>query len=214
MTEFIETLPDGACSNTLILAHGSGQSADSPFMTEFAESVTGDGSATRVLRFNFPYMLKIQEEGKMRPPDRAPVLEQSYREAVQQVRNSSPAGQPIFIGGKSLGGRIATMIATGLEVDGVVCLGYPFHPPGKPDRLRTDHFTDLSCPVLVCQGQRDSFGNASEVDGYNLPANFEICWIKDGDHSFKPRKSSGVSQNDNIDRAARATRKFLSNHGN
>jgi predicted alpha/beta-hydrolase family hydrolase len=101
------------------------------------------------------------------------------------------------IGGKSLGGRIASMLADETGVAGLVCLGYPFHPPGKPDRLRTEHLRTLHTPALILQGTRDPFGSPDEVSGYALSTSIRVHWLVDGDHSFKPRKSSGRTEQDN-----------------
>ncbi|KAA3619204.1 MAG: alpha/beta hydrolase [Proteobacteria bacterium] len=191
---------------TLILAHGSGQPMDSPFMTSIAGRVAGSAFPIEVVRFNFPYMQRAVAEGRRRPPDRAALLESAWREAITALRLRS---ENLFIGGKSLGGRFASMVADEAGVDGVICFGYPFHPPGKPDRLRTAHLEEIGTPVLILQGERDPFGGAAEVPGYTLSARVTVVWMPDGDHGFKPRKSSGVSLEDNLDAAARAAVAFI-----
>ncbi|MFT5110919.1 MAG: putative alpha/beta-hydrolase family hydrolase [Parasphingorhabdus sp.] len=189
---------------TLILAHSAGQPANSVFMENITKLLTASSvqPAIRVVRFNFPYMEQAVKEGKNRPPSRAPSLLESWREVIKTARQMLQPGEQLFIGGKSMGGRMATMVAVESKVDGVVCLGYPFHPPGKPEKLRTEHLEELNLPVLICQGERDPFGNLSEIDNYSLPEHFSFCWLGDGDHSFKPRKSSGFTLDQNLARAS------------
>lgn len=191
---------------TLILAHGSGQPMDSPFMSAIAGLISTGAFPVEVARFNFPYMRRALDEGRTRPPDRAAILEAAWRESVDALRGR---GERLFIGGKSLGGRYATMVADDADVDGVVCLGYPFHPPGKPDRLRTAHLENIKTPVLIVQGDRDPFGNAAEVARYSLSRNVSLRWLPDGDHGFKPRKSSGVTLEENLQTAADAVVRFI-----
>ncbi len=117
----------------------------------------------------------------------------------------------LVIGGKSLGGRIASMVADEAGVRGLVCLGYPFHPPGKPEQLRTEHLQMLRTPALIVQGTRDALGSREEVAGYRLSPSIRIAWIEEGDHSFKPRKSSGRTEAQNLSEAIARVREFLSN---
>jgi predicted alpha/beta-hydrolase family hydrolase len=176
---------------------------DSEFMNAIAERM-GD-AGVEVVRFEFDYMAKRREDGTRRPPDRVPKLVARFEDVIAE------AGPPseLVIGGKSMGGRIASMIADQAGVAGLLCLGYPFHPPGKPERLRTDHLEGLEAPALIVQGTRDPFGNRTEVPGYSLSASIELAWIEDGDHSFKPRKKSGRSLAQNLDEAARAALAFI-----
>ena len=141
----------------------------------------------RVIRFEFPYMA-ARREGRRPPPDRAPVLEAAYRDVVEAHRHTR-----LFIGGKSMGGRIASHIASD-AVRGVFCLGYPFHPVGQPDKLRVDTLQTLEVPALVVQGTRDGFGSADEVPRYKLKRHIKVVWLEDGDHSFLPRKASGHTE--------------------
>jgi hypothetical protein len=205
----IELLKEGPTDAPcrLILAHGAGQDMDSPFMQDIARRIATGG--IQVIRFNFPYMLKRLEDGRQRPPDRQPVLLEQWRLAIDQVRTEH-AG-PLFIGGKSLGGRMASLLADEQQAAGLVCLGYPFHPPGRPERLRTAHLAELQTPTLICQGERDSFGNRHEVAGYRLSAKIRIHWLSDGDHGFKPRQASGLDLEDNLAAAASAVLEFV--HG-
>ena len=186
---------------TIVLAHGAGIGSDSPFMTDFADGLGQRG--LQVVRFDFPYMIKQRETGRRRPPDREPVL----RECWQSVINSVSA-ERLIIGGKSLGGRIASLIADSSNADGLVCLGYPFHPPGKPERLRTAHLATLQTPTLICQGSRDPFGTTEEVPHYSMSDAIQIHWLDDGDHSFKPRRASGRTLAQNCDEAMDAVAAF------
>jgi len=180
---------------TLVLAHGAGAPMDSPFMTIVAEGVAAAG--WRVVRFEFPYMAIRRETGKKKPPDRAPVLLETWQTVINDLGADIGAGR-LVIGGKSMGGRIASLVADDAGVRGLVCLGYPFHPPGKPEKLRTEHLAALATPTLILQGERDTFGRADEVPGYDLSASIAVGWLPDGDHSFKPRKASGYTEDGNL----------------
>lgn len=177
---------------TLILAHGAGAPADTPFMNTIARGVARSG--VRVVRFEFPYMTARRIDGKRRAPDREPVLIESWRGAVEKLRGPGT----LVIGGKSLGGRIASMIADEIGASGLVCLGYPFHPPRNQSRTRVKHLENLRTPTLILQGTRDSFGSETEVASYHLSPKIQIAWIEDGDHSFKPRASSRRTEADNL----------------
>lgn len=201
MVELLRTgLPS---SPRLLLTHGAGAPMDSPFMNAIVEEVAAAG--IEVIRFEFEYMAKRREDGKRRGPDRAAKLIDCFREALDLV---GPPGE-VVIAGKSMGGRIATMIADEVSVAGVVCLGYPFHPPGKPERLRTAHLETLTTPTLVVQGTRDRFGTEEEVATYSLSPSIELAWMQDGDHSFKPRKKSGRTVVQNVEAAAAAAVGFI-----
>lgn len=195
MSEVIWNRPERAVA-TLVLAHGAGAPMDSDFMNDMAALLAERGIAA--MRFEFPYMQKRRATGRKSPPDRPPKLLASFREALEM------AGEPgkLFIGGKSLGGRMASMLATEVPVRGVVCLGYPFHPPGKPERTRLEHLPEMKAPMLICQGERDPFGTPSEVGAWELPQGIELYWLADGDHGLKPRKRSGVTLEENLERAA------------
>ncbi len=192
---------------TLLLAHGAGAGMETPFMAAMAAGVAAAGF--RVARFEFPYMRRRRQTGKRGAPDRRPVLEQAFRDAV------AAAGDParVVVGGKSMGGRIASYVADAAGVRGLVCLGYPFHPPGRPEVLRTSHLRDLRTPTLVLQGTRDPFGRPEEVARYELAPSIRVVWIEDGDHSFKPRKSSGRTAAGNLEEAVTAVTQFLASLG-
>ena len=183
---------------TLLFAHGAGAAMDSQFMAAIAGGLAAKG--WRVVRFEFPYMARMRETGRRQGPDRLPLLQEAFREQVRVERASWPQ-RPLFIGGKSLGGRVASLLidqlAASSGVQGCLCFGYPFHPPGKPLSLRTEHLAELQSPTLILQGERDPFGKRQEVESYVLSAQVQLQWIPSGDHSFKPTKSSGLSEADN-----------------
>lgn len=188
--------------NTVILAHGAGAPMDSEFMERLATLLAA--TTIRVVRFEFPYMAERRRTGKKKPPNSPKMLMSCWQEVVAAV------GKPdqLVIGGKSMGGRIASMVADELGVRGLLCLGYPFHPPGNPDKLRTEHLANLETKTLIVQGERDSFGKRDEVEGYQLSAKIRVVWMPDGDHSLKPRKSSGHTEEENLQAAAAAIAAF------
>ena len=187
----------------LALAHGAGAPMDSTFMNAFARGLGEKG--LRVVRFEFPYMRSRRETGKSKPPDREPVL----REAWLQVIAELGGGERLVIGGKSMGGRMASLVADEAGVRGLVCLGYPFHPVGQPDRLRTAHLAALRTPTLIVQGTRDAFGTPEEVAGYELSPAIRTVWLEDGDHSWKPRASSGRTERQNLAEGVEVVAKFV-----
>ncbi len=200
--------PSGA-KTILALAHGAGAGMDSPFMHRIAEELGERGY--RVARFNFPYMAEKLRTGRGKPPDREPVLRESWLQVIESLRSQSSKRRNgrLVIGGKSMGGRIASMVADEAKVDGLICLGYPFHPVGKPTQLRTKHLETLKTPTLIVQGERDSFGTKAEVKTWKLSSAVRFAWMPDGDHSFKPRKSSGVTEEENLRKAVEAMAEFL-----
>ncbi|MBB76329.1 MAG: alpha/beta hydrolase [Planctomycetaceae bacterium] len=200
----ITVINDGPrhATHTLLLAHGAGAGMGSEFMRTVATGL-GD-SGIRVTRFEFPYMTRTTETGVRRPPDHETVL----RECWQEVIHAFPA-ETLVIGGKSLGGRIASLVADEMPVAGLVCLGYPFHPAGRPDRLRTAHLQTLRVPTLILQGERDRLGNKHEVATYALSDRIQVQWLTDGDHDLVPRKRSGRTRQHNWDQAVRMTAEFI-----
>lgn len=206
--DFLFNGPEKGAGLTLVLAHGAGAPMDSPFMTTYAETLGGQG--VRVARFEFPYMAGRRLDGKKRGPDRAPVLLETWGRVIDVL---GPADR-LVIGGKSMGGRIASMAAVeaqaaGAPVAGVICLGYPFHPPGRPEKQRVAHLKELTTPTLMVQGTRDSFGTAEDVADYDLSPSLRFLWMEDGDHDFKPRKKSGRTQPQNWDQAIAGIAEFL-----
>lgn len=182
---------------TILLAHGAGAPMDSAAMTGIATALAGVG--LRVARFEFDYMASRRRSAARKPPPRAELLKSEYLAAIDALGVRGP----LIIGGKSMGGRVASMIADELHqsgrVAGLLCLGYPFHPIGKPEQLRTEHLAGLRTPALIAQGTRDLFGTREEVSGYVLSKAIEILWLEDGDHDLKPRKAvSGFSAADHL----------------
>jgi uncharacterized protein len=188
---------------TLVLAHGAGAAMDSRFMNVVAEAI--GGAEVRVVRFEFPYMAARRTSGKRGAPDREPVLLDSWRRVIAKLGDAAK----MVIGGKSMGGRIASMVADEAGVAGLVCLGYPFHPPGNPTRTRTKHLENLRTPTLIVQGTRDSFGKPDEVANYKLSKKIRIVWIEAGDHSLKPLVRSGRTESQNIASAIEEVQGFI-----
>jgi predicted alpha/beta-hydrolase family hydrolase len=200
--EFLLDGPAGA-PLTVALAHGAGSPMDSPSLSGIARGLAARG--WHVARFEFPYMRARRTGGKRGAPDRLPVLRQAWLEAIEKLGGVDK----LVIGGKSMGGRIASMVADESGARGLVCLGYPFHPPGRPKQLRTAHLTDLKTPTLIVQGERDAFGTREDVAGYSLSPSIRIVWIEAGDHSFKPPARSGRTEAGNLEKAIAATSDFL-----
>ncbi len=210
-TEFyLETGPSDARWH-MILAHGAGAPMDSDFMRDIAELLGKQGIA--VTCFEFPYMAMRRESGRKRPPDRVPVLLDAWRGAIDHVLFHHP-DRRLVIGGKSMGGRMATLLAAQpdrpTQIEALVTLGYPFHPAGKPDRLRIDHFPLLGeMPVLMVQGTRDALGGREAVSTYLLPTKVELFWIETGNHDLKPLKSSGLTHDKALTQTAERISAFL-----
>ena len=200
---------DPQAGSTYLMAHGAGAAMDSAGMNALVAPIVSRG--IRVVRFEFGYMA-ARREGVRRPPPRAESLAGEYRDAVAAVRDAGPLGS-LLIGGKSMGGRVASLVADELGdvglIAGLVCLGYPFHPPEKPQQLRTAHLHELRVPTLICQGTRDPFGTRDEVPGYGLSSAIDLHWLEDGDHDLRPRKAiSGRSYAENLAETADAVAAF------
>lgn len=162
-----------------------------------------------VVRFEFAYMAQRRTSGRRRPPDRKEALMNEWQALVETEWSSDI---PLFIGGKSMGGRMATLWATEFpcrRVRGVVCFGYPFHPPSKPQSLRSEHLARLPVPALVVQGTRDRLGDIGLVQQLDLPAKVRLEWIPSGDHDLKPLQKSGLTQEQALHIAAEATARFV-----
>lgn len=211
MIDFLINEPTQPKGVNLILAHGAGALMDSAFMNTIAESVAADG--IRVWRFEFPYMSERRSTGKKRPPNTQKVLLESWREAIRQVGDRllqmGAADEPIVIGGKSMGGRMASLLADEVKPSGLICLGYPFHALGKPEKPRTEHLAEIATPTLILQGVRDPMGNQERVSEYSLSEMIELFWLQDGDHDLKPRVKSGVTHQDNMALASQRMVAFI-----
>ena len=201
MTEF---LFDGAekASISVALAHGAGAPMDSAFMAFFAVGLAARGY--RLVRFEFPYMAARRRDGGRRPPDRPNVLLDTWQSLIDRL-----GPERLVIGGKSLGGRMASMIADATGVRALVCLGYPFHPPGQPEKLRIAHLRTLRTPALILQGTRDPFGTRDEIVRLPLSPAIHLHFLEDGDHGFTPRAASGGSERQNWEEALAVLSRFL-----
>ena len=201
MTEFLFDGPEDA-SLTILLAHGAGAPMDSGSMNAAAKALAEAGF--RVARFEFAYMASRRGPDGPKPPPKAEKVMPEYEAAIAALA----AKTPLVIGGKSMGGRVASMVADKMlaegRIVGLLCLGYPFHPPGRPEQLRTAHLKDLKTPALIAQGTRDQFGTREEVETYALSPEISILWLEDGDHDLKPRKASGFSPADHLRTLAQA----------
>jgi predicted alpha/beta-hydrolase family hydrolase len=188
---------------------------DTPFMNVTATLLAERGIAT--LRFEFAYMAGRRSGGPRKPPPKAERLVEEYRAAVgaalaEAGKGAAEGSARLIVGGKSMGGRVASLIAGELHasgrIAGLVCLGYPFHPPGKPEQLRTAHLKDLTCPALIVQGERDPFGSRTEAEALAAVGSFapaiRFHWAGDGDHDLGPRGGSGFTRKGNLAAAADA----------
>lgn len=211
----MEVLTNGLADGPVcIFAHGAGADMRSDFITQVAEGMAARG--IRVVRFNFPYMVKRDKDGKRRPPDRAPKLLSAYEDVIKALNC------PVVLGGKSMGGRMSTMLMAEnlqrekqdqLPILGSACLGYPFHAPKKDSKDRLDHLKELTAPLLIVQGTRDPMGNQEEVMGYQeegrINAAIKLSWLEDGDHDLKPRKASGYSHQQHKESAIEQVAEFV-----
>lgn len=201
--------PDDA--PVVLLAHGAGVGYDSPFMERLAHSLNTHG--VTVVRFEFPYMQKRRLDGRKRPPDRQTVLLEHFEGLVRECRQEIGDQRTLVVGGKSMGGRMASLLAVAPgaadQIQGVACFGYPFHPPGKPDRWRTAHFSELAVPLAVFQGTRDPFGKPEELEGHGpLPPAVRLHWLEGGNHDLRPMKKQGLAEDALIDESARLAADF------
>jgi predicted alpha/beta-hydrolase family hydrolase len=205
---------DNAIAN-VIFSHGAGADMNHEFMGEMTRLLNAKGIT--VLRFNFPFMDKRIETGKRYPPDRMPKLLACYQGVIDDfLQKYSEIKLPLFIGGKSMGSRVAATLA-GFEensekISGVFCLGYPFHPTKKPEKLRLEPLFESKKPVLIVQGDRDTLGDKTEILSYNLPKHCQSIFLLDGDHSLKPRVKSGMSYQGHLLAASAAIVTFIKEH--
>lgn len=193
----------------LLITHGAGAGLDSEVLVSFRCALAEHGVQT--VGLEFAYLRQMRKQGRRRPPPRVGRLVDEVALGCDILSQASPA--PLWLGGKSMGGRVASMLASRDGAAGLVLCGYPFHPPRRPDRLRLDHWPALRCPVLVLQGTRDPFGNRDEVSGYALPDAVQVRWLEDGDHDWKPRRASGRSQAELIHEAAESAAAFMAAQG-
>ena len=202
--------PKRGADRAVLLAHGAGADMHASTLTTVADALAG--AKIPSLRFNFPY----RASGR-RAPDRAPVLEAAVREAVAELsRLTNLPADRLVLGGRSMGGRICSMVAAdgGDPADrplGLVLLGYPLHPPGNAEKLRVDHFKDLRVPALFVSGTRDAFGTPAELKRHakKIKGPVSFHWIETGDHGFKPLKSSGATVDSVLSEVARTVVDFV-----
>ena len=196
--------PEGHSRARLVLAHGAGAGQRHRVMVALADAIARQG--VEVVTFNFLYA----EQGR-RTPDRPAVLEQTWQAVVEALAADLPEHQRLVIGGKSMGGRIASMVLAAppaspgwARVSGLVLLGYPLHPPGRPGQLRTAHLPSIAAPILLVQGTRDPFGTRAEIEPAfrALPARVDFEFVEQGDHSFAVPRSTGLGASDVVDRIA------------
>ena len=209
----------------MVIAHGAGSPADSDYMEQLVMALNDVGISS--VRFEFPYMQQRRFDGRKRPPDRQPGLLESFALALERAKDELPPDCFVMAGGKSMGGRMASLLAQpanirkgsdpssnsnllkNSRIDAVVCYGYPFHPPGKLDRWRTEHLAHITCPLLIVQGTRDPFGKPAELEAQSAAlANGELRWLEGGNHDFQPLARQPEIQNDLIRQAAQLTRQF------
>lgn len=182
-TMFLVSQPSVKSQGSILLAHGSGAPMDTPFMDKATQALCGAGLT--VYRYEFAYMAARRSGGKQAPPPRFEKLQEELRNIWEEWE----APGPRYLGGKSLGSRVSLSMASQLGAAGAIALGYPFHPPGKPDNVRLAPFQSLNCPVLILQGTRDPFGTPADVATYALPTRVEIYWLEGGTHDLTVRKS-------------------------
>ena len=197
--------PPQAATATLILAHGAGAAMDSPFMQRMAQGLAERG--VRVVRFEFAYMAQRRVDGRKRPPNPQAQLLQQWRDVHARVRQR--VAGPLAIGGKSMGGRMASLLADELGAAALVCLGYPFYAAGKPEKPRVAHLAELRTPTLIVQGERDALGNREAVAAYALSTAIDLHWLAAADHDLKPLKASGYTHEQHLDTAVQVVAEFL-----
>jgi predicted alpha/beta-hydrolase family hydrolase len=205
VTEYEYEGPKRGADRAVLLAHGAGADMNSATLTTVTDALAD--AKIPSLRFNFPY-----KSAGRRAPDRPPALEAAVREAVAELsaRTKLPLDR-LVVGGRSMGGRICSMIAAEDGALGVVLLGYPLHPPGKPETLRVDHFPKLRLPVLFASGTRDAFGTPAELQRHakKIKGPVTFHWIDTADHGFKPLKASGLTQADALGAVAQEVVLFV-----
>lgn len=207
-------LPDGplevrgeARVGRLLVAHGAGAGQDSTFLECCRAALAERGVQT--LAIEFAYLQQMRREARRRPPPRVDRLVDELARWCDLL--SHPSLPPLWLGGKSMGGRVASLLAARDDAAGLVLCGYPFHPPGKPETLRLSHWPLIGCPTLVVQGSRDPFGSREELVGYDL-GSARVHLLEDGDHDWRPRRASGRTQASLIDEAAEVIAGFMAEH--
>jgi len=201
---------------SVLFAHGAGADMQHAFMTELSQQFSMLGLT--VIRFNFPYMIKRAVDGVKRPPDRMPMLINHFCEVLnsEQVQTVI-TNQPIYLAGKSMGCRVALSVLGNAslfaqyatQIKGAICLGYPFHAIGKPEKLRLNPINECLKPILIIQGERDKLGDKTAVLSYQLPNQCQVHFINDGDHDLKPRIKSGYCYQQQLQLAMLKIKSFV-----
>ena len=206
--EFLVDSPEEDPKGIFLLAHGAGKGMASPFMETIAKGVTHAG--VRVVRFHFPYMEEMLRTGKESPANQRRILKQCFSEVIMHcIEKERCPSKYIIIGGKTMGARIASMVADDHKVAGVICLGYPFHPLKRPKHFRIKHLKTIQTPTLICQGERDPFGTREEVQQRILSKSIKFHWLAKCDNNFKPGRRSDRTQDENLEDAIRACNRFI-----
>jgi uncharacterized protein len=206
--EFLVNSPEGSPKGIFLLAHGAAKGMATPFMESIAKGVINAG--VRVVRFHFPYMEDMLRTGQQKSHDDGKVLRQNFSDMITHcIEREQVPSKNIIIGGKAMGARMATMIADDHKVAGVICLGYPFHPPRKPKQFRIRHLKSIRTPTLIIQGERDPKGKLEEIQKIHLSDSVEFHWLADGDNDFKPCKNSGRTLEENMNDAIQASNNFI-----
>lgn len=203
----LEVQGDGSVGR-LLIAHGAGAGQHSHYMHHLRAALADQGVQT--LAVEFAYMQRMQREAKRIPPPRIELLVEELSHWCDIL--TRPQGGMPWLGGKSMGGRAASLLAARERAAGLVLCGYPFHPPRKPEKLRLAHWPRIDCPTLVVQGSRDPFGTREEVERYELTERACVHWLEDGDHDWKPRRRSGRTQAQLIEEGAAAIAAFMRSH--
>ena len=191
-------------SFTFIMGHGAGAPMDSDWMNCLTKKLVSRD--IKVIRFEFPYMQERRKNGAKRPPNTTKILIQTWKDIIEQETKKN---NHLFIGGKSMGGRIASLVADEMQVKGLIALGFPFHAPGKDPGMRIAHLKSINTPTLIIQGTRDPMGSQSDCKNYLLSKNIQLHWLRDGDHSWKPRKKSGLDIDQHMENAAGLIEHFI-----
>lgn len=206
--EFRVNSPVQDPAGVFLLAHGAGYGMATPFMETIAKGLTGAG--VRVVRFHFPYMEQGLRSGVQKAPNGGRILRQSFSDVIRHcVEHEKVPCKKIIIGGKAMGARVASMIADENQVAGVICFGFPFHPPRKPKLSRFEHLKTIQTPTLICQGERDPKGRLEEVQQLKLSKSVQLHWLAEGDNEFKTRTNSIQAHEENMRDAIQASNKFV-----
>lgn len=213
--EFAYQGPERGCDRAVLLAHGAGSDMHAATLTTVADALAEAGIPS--LRFNYPYRTRADRAGKKGAPDRAPVLLAATGAAARELRERTALEpEALVLGGRSMGGRYCSLVV-GDEVEpvparGLLLLGYPLHPPGKPDRLRSEHFSRLDLPVLFVSGTRDALARRDllEAETKGIPGDATFHWLETADHGFRPLKRSGRSSDEVLEESASVAARWVS----